>query len=166
MFQFLGGPALNLAYYLFTSFGILAALAIAWQQWQRGDLFKGHRLTVTFGALAVLRVALALMGLMARSSPEVLNTWAPPFERVITTASLGFLIWGFTPYFREKNFIGLTLLAGNTAFAFLFGFLAGWLWTGTYFNQTGWDIFFSIWQIILLIFGIVSCATKLDDEHT
>jgi signal transduction histidine kinase len=169
VFQFLGGPALNSAYYLFTSFGILAALAIAWQQWQRGDLFKGYRLTATFGALAVLRVFLALLALLARSSPEILNTWAPPFERVVTVVSLGFLIWGFTPYFREKNFVGLTLLVTNTVFAFIFYFLAALLWRGadlTDFNQTWWDIFFTIWQLFLLIFGIVNCATKLDDEHT
>jgi signal transduction histidine kinase/GAF domain-containing protein len=120
---------------------------------------------VTFSALAILRVVLALLILMARNSPDVLNTWIPPFERVVTTSSLGFLLWGFTPYFREKNFVGLTLLVANTVFAFLFYFLAGWLWEGSDFNQSLFDTFFSIWQIILAVFGVVNCATKLDDER-
>ena len=35
---------------------------------------------------------------------EGANYWVPPLERVVGIVSIGFLIWGFTPYFRQKGF--------------------------------------------------------------
>ncbi len=168
MFEFLGSPAVVLVYYLFTFFGIEAALVIAWGQWRRSDSFRAYRLTVAFGSLTVLRVMFFLLAAIGGSSAAIAGAWIPPFERVVAISSLGFLIWGFTPYFRNKEFVGNTILALNTVFAFIFYFLAVWRWGGVSdFNQTGWEIFFVIfWQMPLVLFGVVSCAMKLDDERT
>lgn len=165
MISFLSSPALTVAYYLFTLFGIEAALVIAWGQWQRSDSFRARRLTVVFGSLTILRLMPLLLALAGRNSPEIANYWIPPFERVIGVASLGFLIWGFTPLLREKGFVGATLLATNTAFAFIFYFLAATYWDGSNFNRSGWEFFFVAWQLILALFGVVNCAMKLDDER-
>ncbi len=166
-----GSPAVTLAYYLFTFFAIEAALVIAWGQWQRSDSFRARRLTVVFGSLTVLRVTLILLSLIGRNSPEIAEVWLPPFERTVSVASLGFLVWGFTPLFREKGFTGTVLLATNTVFAFVFFFLAVYFGTNANFNSTGWDmflvdIFFVGWQLALTLFGLVNCASKLDDERT
>ncbi|MDX1520578.1 MAG: histidine kinase dimerization/phospho-acceptor domain-containing protein, partial [Anaerolineae bacterium] len=166
MSNFLGGPAVTLAYYLFTLFGIEAALATAWSQWRRSDSFRARRLATAFLGLTVLRLMLILLVLVGRSAAEIGNLWLPPFERVLGVASLGFLIWAFTPTFRQKNFLGTTLLAVNTSFAFIFYALAVYFWQGDNFNLTTWDIWFVLWQAVLVLFGAVSCATKLDDERT
>ena len=83
MFDFLGSPALTLAYYLFTFFSIEAALVIAWGQWQRSNSFRAYRLTIVFGSLTILRVMLFALILVASTSAEIANTWVPPFERVV-----------------------------------------------------------------------------------
>lgn len=166
MSDFLGSPAVSLAYYLFIFFGIEAALVIAWGQWRRSDSFRAYRLTIVFGSLTILRVMLFALALIGGNSPDISAVWMPPFERVVAVCSLGFLVWGFTPYMREKGFVGTTLLATNTAFAFFFYFLAVWFWDGSDFNQSNWwEIFFVGWQIVLALFGIVNCAMKLDDER-
>ncbi len=168
MFDFIGSPALTLAYYLFTFFAIEAALVIAWGQWQRSTSFRAYRLTITFVSLTVLRVILVLLVAIGTRSTGIAEVWVPPFERMVTISSLGFLIWGFTPYFRAKDFIGNTLLALNTVFGLIFYFLALWLWAGQAdFNNSGWEYFFVIfWQMPLALYGVVNCATKLDDERT
>lgn len=170
MSDFLGSPAVTLAYYLFTFFGIEAALVIAWGQWQRSDSFRARRLTIVFIGLTLLRLMLIFLVMIGRTSGEVATVWIPPFERVLAISSLGFLLWGFTPLFREKPFFGTTLLAVNTSFAFIFYFLAVNLWIPANggnldFNQTGWEIFFLSWQIVLALFGAINCAMKLDDER-
>lgn len=106
-----GSPAVTLAYYLFTFFAIEAALVIAWGQWQRSDSFRARRLTVAFGSMTLLRVVLFVLAFMSRSSVEVANLWLPPFERAMGVASLGFLVWGFTPFMREKGLSATVLLA-------------------------------------------------------
>jgi signal transduction histidine kinase/GAF domain-containing protein len=166
-----GSPAVTLAYYLFTFSAIEAALVIAWGQWQRSDSFRARRLTVVFGSLTVLRVTLILLSLIGRNSPEIAQVWLPPFERTVSVASLGFLVWGFTPLFREKGFTGTVLLATNTVFAFVFFFLAVYFGSNADFSATGWDmflvdIFFVGWQLALTLFGLINCASKLDDERT
>ncbi|MBI1881650.1 MAG: GAF domain-containing protein [Chloroflexi bacterium] len=160
-----GSPAVTLAYYLFTFFAIEAALVIAWGQWQRSDSFRARRLTVVFGSLTVLRVMLFMLALIGRNSAEIANFWLPPFERALGVASLGFLVWGFTPFMREKGFAGTVLLAINTTFAFIFFFLAASFWGGSDFNRTGWELFFVAWQLLLALFGAINCASKLDDER-
>lgn len=166
MFDVLDSPAITVVYYLFTLFGIEAALVIAWGQWRRSDSFRARRLTIVFGALTVLRLMLFLLALLGRSSVDVAGVWAPPFERAMSTISLGFLLWGFTPLLREKNFGGLLFLTTNTVFAFIFYFLAVAFWRGPDFNHSSWDIFFVLWQMGLILFGIVNCAANLDDERT
>ncbi len=165
MFDFLASRALTLAYYLFTFFGIEAALVIAWGQWRRSTSFRAHRLWIAFGGLTILRLMLASLILVGQNSPDIANIWAPPFERVIAICSLGFLIWGFTPYFRENDFVGNTLLVTNTAFAFIFYILAAVNFEGVDFNQSRWELFFVTWQILLASFGVVNCLMKLDDER-
>jgi PAS domain S-box-containing protein len=167
VFSTLGSPAVELAYYLFTFFGIEAALVIAWDQWRRSDSFRARRLTVAFAGLTFLRIMLLSLVLIGKSSPEVGEIWMPPFERVMAIISLGFLVWGFTPLLREKGFVGITVLGMNTVFAFIFYFLAVLFGDGgNDFNQSLWEIFFVIWQIVLVLFGAVNCAMKLDDERT
>ncbi len=165
MFNFLGSPAVTLAYYLFTFFGIEAALIIAWGQWRRSDSFRARRLTIAFGGLTVLRVMLILMSLIGARSAEFAATGLPPFERLVAISSLGFLVWGFTPFFREKNFAGTTLLAVNIVAAITFYILAAATWSGPDFNQTGWEVFFVIWPVALALFGVVNSALKMDDER-
>jgi signal transduction histidine kinase/GAF domain-containing protein len=160
-----GSPAVTLAYYLFTFFAIEAALVIAWGQWQRSDSFRARRLTVVFGSLTLLRLMLFVLALAGRSSVEVANFWQPPFERAVSIASLGFLVWGFTPFMREKGFAGTVLLVLNTTLALIAFFLAASFWQGTDFNHTGWEIFFVTWQLLLALFGAINCASKLDDER-
>jgi len=166
VFDFLGSPTVTLAYYLFTFFGIEAALVIAYGQWRRSDSFRAHRLMVAFGSLTVLRIMLILLALTGGNAPDIAARWIPPFERIVAISSLGFLIWGFTPYFRENNFAGTTLLVTNTLFAFIFYFLAVFFWQGLDFNQSGWELFFVTWQIALVLFGAINCTMKLDDERT
>ena len=166
MFDFLGSSAATLAYYLFTFFAIEAALVMAWGQWQRSDSFRAHRLVITFVGLTMLRMMLFFLAAIGSMSPEIANVWVPPFERVVSICSLGFLVWGFTPYFRENGFTGNILLVTNTVFAFLFYFLAVALWAGPDFNQSGWDLFFVGWQIVLVLFGAINCAMSFDDERT
>jgi hypothetical protein len=121
-------PAVTLAYYLFTFMTIEAALVIAWGQWQRSDSFRARRLTVVFGSLTILRIMLFSLALISQNSTELANFWLPPFERTVGVASLGFLVWGFTPFLREKGFSGTVLLAVNTTFAFIFFFLVVFFW--------------------------------------
>lgn len=169
MFTFLAGPTLNLAYYLFTFSSIVAALAIAWGQWRRSDSFRAYRLTIMFGSLIFLRLLQFAMGVIGRNSLDIGNVWTPPFERFITISSLSFLIWGFTPYFRKKEFVGNTLLATNIVFAILFFVLAILTWNSPDlldFNGSAWDVFFTLWQLTLVLFGAANCATQLDDERT
>ncbi|MCB9076346.1 MAG: GAF domain-containing protein [Anaerolineaceae bacterium] len=165
--DFLGSPAITFAYYLFTFFGILAALVIAWGHWQRSDSFNGYRLTIVFASLIILRVVFFLLAAIGSNSSEIANIWLPPFERVVAVSSLGFLIWGFTPYFREKGFgfFGTTLLATNTVLAFIAYFVIITVWDGPDFNQSGAEIFFVAWQVLLVMFGVANCAMKLDDER-
>lgn len=165
MVTFLSSSALNLAYYLFTLFAIEAALFIAWGQWQRSDSFRARRLTVVFGSLTILRLMLLVLVLAGRSSPQIAATWVPPFERVMAITSLGFLVWGFTPFMREKGVMSNTLLAINTVFAFTFYFLAVAYWNGSDFNRSGWEFFFVSWQVALVLFGAINCAMKLDEER-
>jgi len=165
VFNFLASPALNLAYYLFTFFSIEAALVIAVWQWRRLDSFRAYRLTIVFGSLTILRVMLFVMAMIGRNSPEIPQQWLPPFERMVAVTSLGFLVWGFTPYFREKSFTGNVLLALNTVFAFIFYFVAVFFWRGSDFNSTVWEYFFVAWQGALVLFGAVNCALKMDDER-
>lgn len=165
MFNFLSSPALALAYYLFTFFSIEAALVLAWWQWKHLDSFRAYRLTIAFGSLTLLRVMLFILAMIGRSSAEIANFWLPPFERVVAITSLGFLVWGFTPYFRKNSLTGNTLLAVNTVFAFIFYFLAVLFWDSPDFNQTPWEIFFVGWQVVLVLFGAINCATNLDDER-
>lgn len=166
MLDFLSSPAVTVAYYLFTLFGIEAALVIAWQQWQRSDSFRARRLTVVFGSLTILRLMLLLLALVGGNATNIGNAWVPPFERTMAISSLGFLIWGFTPVMREKGLAALTLLAVNTVFAFIFYFLALAFGSTGDFNQSGWEIFFVSWQVILALFGAISCAVKIDEERT
>ncbi len=165
MFNFLASPALALAYYLFTFFSIEAALVIAWWQWRRLDSFRAYRLTIAFGSLTILRIMLFVLAMIGGNSAEIAGYWLPPFERVVAITSLGFLVWGFTPYFRNNSLTGNTLLAINTVFAFIFYFLTVWLWDGVDFNQTTWEIFFVGWQVVLVVFGAVNCVSKMDDER-
>ena len=165
MLSFLASPAITLAYYLFVFFSIEASLIIALWQWRRLDSFRAYRLAIAFGSLTILRVMLFLLTAIGGSSPDIAEIWIPPFERVVAITSLGFLVWGFTPYFREKNFAGTTLLAVNTVFAFIFYFLAVLTWSGNDFNHSGWEIFFIAWQMVLTLFGAVNCAMKMDDER-
>lgn len=165
MLSFLASPAITLAYYLFVFFSIEASLIIALWQWRRLDSFRAYRLAIAFGSLTILRVMLFLLAVIGGSSPDIAAYWMPPFERVIAITSLGFLVWGFTPYFREKGMVGTTLLAVNTTFAFIFYFLAVWQWRGDDFNQSNWEIFFIAWQMLLALFGVVNCAMKMDDER-
>ncbi len=160
MFEFLGGPAVTLAYYLFKLFGIEAALFISWGQWQRNISFRARRLTIVFGSLTVLQLMLLFVSLVSRTA-----LWGIPFERMMGVASLGFLIWGFTPTFRTKETLGNWLLLGNTILAFFFYFLAFFFWDGKNFNQSNWETFFVLWEIALAIFGAVDCSTKLNDER-
>jgi signal transduction histidine kinase/GAF domain-containing protein/uncharacterized protein YoxC len=164
----LGSPAITVAYYLFILFAIIAALFIAWGQWRRSDSFRARRLTIAFAGLAILWVMFLWFVLLGKFSPEFEARWIPPFERVMAIASLGFLVWGFTPLLREKGFVGITILALNTIFAFSFYFLAVafWDWPGNDFNQSPWEVFFVIWQVILVLFGAINCAMKLDEERT
>ena len=166
MFDALGSPAVTLAYYLFTFFGIEAALFIAWGQWRRSDSFRARRLTIAFAGLTILWFMLLLLALIGKFSSEFAALWLPPFERVLAISSLGFLLWGFTPLFREKVFVGTTVLGLNTVFAFIFYFLAVAFWDGNDFNQSPWELWFVTWQVALVIFGAVNCAMKLDDERT
>jgi len=165
--EFLGSPAITFAYYLFTFFGILAALVLAWGHWQRSDSFNGYRLTIVFASLIILRVVFFLLAAIGSNSPEIANVWLPPFERVVAVSSLGFLIWGFTPYFREKGFgfFGTTLLATNTVLAFIAYFVIISVWHGPDFNQSSAEVFFVAWAVLLVMFGAVNSAMKLDDER-
>jgi signal transduction histidine kinase len=165
VFSFLASPALTLAYYLFLFFSIEASLFIAWWQWRRLDSFRAYRLTIAFGSLTVLWLMFIMLNAIGTTSAEFASVWLPPFERVVTISSLGFLIWGFTPYFRENEFVGTVLLGVNTVFAFIFYFMAVWLWAGDDFNQSGWEIFFIVWQIALVLFGAINCGMKMDDER-
>jgi signal transduction histidine kinase len=163
--NFLDSSALNLAYYLFTLFAIEAALVIAWGQWQRSDSFRARRLTVVFGSITLLRVMLLVLVFAGNNSSQIAHIWVPPFERTMAVTSLGFLVWGFTPFMREKGFVGNTLLVINTIFAFTFFFLAVGFWNGNDFNQSGWEFFFVSWQVALALFGAINCAMKLDEER-
>jgi signal transduction histidine kinase len=165
VFSFLASPALTLAYYLFLFFSIEASLFIAWWQWRRLDSFRAYRLTIAFGSLTVLWLMFIMLSAIGSTSAGFAAIWLPPFERVITISSLGFMVWGFTPYFRENSFVGTVLLAVNTVFAFIFYFLAVWLWGGGDFNQSGWEVFFIVWQVALVLFGVINCAMKMDDER-
>ncbi len=162
----LSSSAVTLAYYLFTFFAIEAALVIAWGQWQRSDSFRARRLVTVFAGLTILRVMLFLLALVAQQAPAIAEFWLPPFERTVGVVSLGFLVWGFTPFMREQGFNGTILLAVNTAFAFIFFGLAVLFGSGGDFNQSGWEILFIFWQVALALFGAINCATKLDDERT
>ena len=124
-------------------------------------------LTIVFASLTFLRIMLVLLAGVGSSSPEIANRWLPPFERVIAISSLGFLVWGFTPYFRQREFIGNVLLGVNTALAFLFYFLGVWVWDGVGdFNQNRMlEGFFIVWQAALVLFGVINSATQLDDEN-
>ncbi len=167
MANFLGNPALTIAYYLFTFFAIEAALAIAWGQWQRHDSFRARRLIVVFGSLTLFRIILFILAFVGWNSTEIATYWIPPFERVMVIASLGFLVWGFAPPLREKESMGNTLLALNTVFVFGFYFAAGLFWNGLDFNRDRWETFFVSWQIILTIIGIISCIPRIrvDEER-
>ena len=59
-------------------------------------------------------------------------------------------------------------MAAGILFFLLFGrnFLAVNFWEGDNFNQSPWEIFFVFWQAILVLFGTINCAMKLDDERT
>jgi signal transduction histidine kinase/GAF domain-containing protein len=165
LLEALSSPAVALAYYLFTFFAIEAALVIAWGQWQRSDSFRARRLVIVFAGLTILRVMLFLLALLGQKSPEIAAYWLPPFERIVGVVSLGFLVWGFTPFLREQGFNGTILLAVNTVFAFIFFALAVLFGAPGDFNQSGWAIFFGLWQLALALFGVINCATKLDDER-
>jgi hypothetical protein len=166
VFEFLASPALTLAYYLFTFFSIEAALVVAGWQWKQLDSFRAQRLTMAFASLTVLRVVLFVVAVVGANSPEIRTIWLPPLERVVAIISLGFLVWGFTPYFRTNQFTGNVLLALNTVFAFLFYFLAVWFWDGPNFNYSIWEYFFVSWQMGLVLFGAVNSAVAMDYERT
>jgi len=162
LFDILGGPALTLGYYLFKLFGIEAALLIAWGQWQRHTSFRARRLTITFGSLTILQLFLLMVYVATGSG----TSWGPPLERAVGVASLGFLIWGFTPFFRKLGSLGNLLLASHTTFAFTAYIVTGLLWSGSDdFNQSYWEIGFILWQVALAIFGIANCALEFDDER-
>lgn len=161
MFEFLGGAEVTLAYYLFKLFSVQAALFIAWGQWQRHTSFRARRLTVAFGSLVLLQVALLFVSLLSTGP----NSLSPPLERIIGVTSLGLLVWGFSPILRERETPGLIFLVTNTILAFLLLPTSIVGSSGPDFNQSGWETFFIIWQVALLIFGIINCFRRLDDER-
>lgn len=164
--EFLGSQSVTFAYYLFTFFAILAALVICWSQWQRNDSFKARRLTVAFVGLIMLRVIFVLLLVAGANWPQIPEVWTSAFERVVSIGSLGLLVWGFTPFFREKGLAGNTLLVANLAFAIIAYFVAAFSWPGGDFNRSAFELFFMIWQFGLAAFGLINCAAKLDDERT
>ncbi|MBN1219678.1 MAG: GAF domain-containing protein [Anaerolineae bacterium] len=173
MFELLGSLAAGLAYYLFIFFAIEAGLLIAWGQYQRGESLRAYRLTYAYAGLTVLQVMFILWTGIGSVSLSFDQVWVPPFERVVAIASLGLLLWGFTPLFREKGFVGTTVLALNITFALIFYFLAVFTWPREFapgqmldFNQSRWEIFFVVWQVILALFGVVNCAMRLDEERS
>jgi len=154
-------------YYLFNFAAIVAALAIAWGQWRRSDSFRARRLTTVFAALLFLRITLLFLVLLGKSFPQIEVQWIPPYERVMSVISLGLLVWGFTPIFRENVFVGNTILGINTIFALGVYIFAAIFWPSVSdnFNLTGWDAFFTIWALLLALVGAVTCAMKMDDER-
>ena len=166
MINVLGSSNVTVVYYLFIFFSIEAALAIAWGQWRRSDSFRARRLTIAYLGLTALRLGLLALVLFGLRSSRIEAAWIPPFERVLAIASLGFVIWAFTPLFREKGFLGTVALSLNGAFAIIFYVLAGIFWGEGDFNQSPWEVWFVLWQMALVVFGAVTCAIKLDDERT
>lgn len=159
LFENLSGSNVLLAYYLFKLFGVEAALFIALGQWRRHTSFRARRLTVAFASLTLLQFLL----LIAASVNESLGV---PLERVVSITSVGLLIWGFTPFFRAKEYRGNVLLAAHTMLAFvLLPFVIAFWDSSTNFNPSSWEILFIFWQIGLLLFGIINCNTNLDDER-
>lgn len=165
MVNFLGNPALKTAYYLFTPFAIYAGLMIAAGQWRRTDSFRAQRLMVVFGGVTILRLMLLILLFVGLNNPDFGRFWFPPFERVVAIGCLGFLLWGFAPFMREKEAAANTLVVVNTVFAFFFYILASYLWVGEDFNHTPWELFFVGWQVLLVLFGLVNCAMKLDYQR-
>jgi signal transduction histidine kinase/GAF domain-containing protein len=154
-------------YYLFTFAAITGALAIAWSQWRRSNALRARHLTITFAALLFLRITLLFLFLLGKSFLVIAEQWIPPYERVMLVISLGFLVWGFTPLFRQKTLVGNTVLGINTIFALIVYIPAALYWpvVGDNFNLTGWDAFFTLWALLLAAFGAVNCAMKMDDER-
>jgi len=163
--KLLGHPALTIAYYLFTFVAIEAALIIAWGQWRRHDSRRARRLIIVFSSLTAFRLIWLVLAMVGTNSPEITTYWLPPYERVMVIAGLGFLVWGFTPALREKESMGLTLLAVNTSFVFIFYIIAGLFWNGNDFNLNRWDIFFVIWQLALAATGVVGGIPRLNEER-
>jgi signal transduction histidine kinase len=161
VFELLSGSELTLAYYLFKLFGIQAAFFIALGQWQRHTSFRARRLTIAFGGLTILHLLLLLVSAISTYD----NPLAVPFERTVDVASLGFLLWGFTPFFRERDSMGTMLLSGNTVLAFMAFIVTFIFWDGSDFNESVWETLFTIWQVVLLTFGIVNCSSRYNDER-
>lgn len=97
-------PGFSTAYFLFTFFAIFAALAIAWQHWQRNLSLAARRQAIAFAILMGVR----LVGFGWLSTLE--NTRLL-MEIGLETVSMAVLAWGFSPYFKQKTwFANLFLL--------------------------------------------------------
>jgi hypothetical protein len=112
--------------------------------------------------LTILRVMLFLLALVAQQAPDIAEFWLPPFERTVGVVSLGFLVWGFTPFMREQGFNGTILLAVNTAFAFIFFGLAVLFGSGGVLIRATGNLLISAFWLCL---G-PSTAPQMDDERT
>ncbi len=165
MSQFLSSDLLIFSHNILTLASIIIGVVIAWSQWQRSDSFRARRLIIAFGGLIILRLMLIFVVIVSNNiDPEA--PWVPPFERVMAIVGIGFLLWGFTPFLREKSVEGMVLLTLNTVLAFGAYVAAFIIWEGQDFNQSSWEVFFVLWQVGLVLFGAVSCSFRLDDERT
>lgn len=167
-----GNFSINLSYYLFTLFAILASLWIARDHWQRGTSFRARRLMVVFGGLLAVRLLFLLLVVLTRSSLLDARAWLPPFDRTVSVISLAFLAWGFVPLLRDRSGAGLLFLVTNALLAFGFFLISvlGWRSTlavapGALFNDSGWEIFWLVWQAGLTIFTLFALLQHLDEER-
>jgi signal transduction histidine kinase/GAF domain-containing protein len=175
----LSNPASSLIYHLIVLLVLEAGLVIAWGHWRRSRDAWPYTVTIQARTQAIaitgmigLRVLLVFAGLIANNSPDTFNAWTPPLERAIDVVSLGLLAWAFVPALRNRQTVGIGLLAVNTlAAGFLYIVLAA-VWnnqiaqgnTPLDYNQSGQEWLWTLWQIAIIIGVTVALVKELTRE--
>jgi signal transduction histidine kinase len=157
----------DLVYYLIVLFAIEAILALAVMRARRSSWTRTLRLMALAGGVMLAgRIVLIVISLLALQDPITNAAWAaavlPPLERYVDLVSLIFLAWAFVPLLRERNQLGLGLVAVMLVAATIFYAFSAAQWynqsiaPNAFYNATTQDLIWQAWMLAVAALAAVA----------
>jgi hypothetical protein len=153
--ELLGSPVGSFVYHVLLLLAVEAALAMAWEEWQRARDEQARRLLIAMTGLAGARVLYVGAALLA-AGHLVSVASLPPLERLADTASICLLGWGVVRAGRTEARAWSWLFSANLLAVFACGGTFLFLWQRALFDRPGLDYalfwqsrVWSAWQMAL-----------------